>query len=28
MRRFDLPSPSRPEFQPAQLAMWQTMLDE
>lgn len=28
MRRFDLPFPSRPEFQPAQLAMWQTMLDE
>ncbi|MBT2868288.1 nucleoside triphosphate pyrophosphohydrolase family protein [Chromobacterium violaceum] len=28
MRRFDLPSPSRPEFQPEQLAMWQTMLDE
>ncbi|KIA81496.1 phosphoribosyl-ATP pyrophosphohydrolase [Chromobacterium piscinae] len=28
MRRFDLPSPSRPEFQPAQLAMWQTMLNE
>ncbi|POZ61564.1 nucleoside triphosphate pyrophosphohydrolase family protein [Chromobacterium alticapitis] len=28
MRRFDIPSPSRPEFQPEQLAMWQTMLDE
>ncbi|WP_199153652.1 nucleoside triphosphate pyrophosphohydrolase family protein [Chromobacterium sp. ASV23] len=28
MRRFDLPSPSHPEFQPQQLAMWQAMLDE
>ncbi|UTH74286.1 nucleoside triphosphate pyrophosphohydrolase family protein [Chromobacterium sp. IIBBL 290-4] len=28
MRRFDIPSPAHPEFQPEQLAMWQTMLDE
>ncbi|MCD4501843.1 nucleoside triphosphate pyrophosphohydrolase family protein [Chromobacterium vaccinii] len=28
MRRFDIPSPSHPEYQPEQLAMWQTMLDE
>ncbi|KZE32689.1 nucleoside triphosphate pyrophosphohydrolase family protein [Crenobacter luteus] len=28
MRRFDLPAPASPRFEPAALALWQTMLTE
>lgn len=28
MQQFDIPSPARPQWQPQQLAMWETMLEE